>query len=143
MGGEIRTNLSAEEQVRLQRELHMQDVLIKGYQKENEKLTDDSKGLRKEIEDLRSLLHAETKKVTDLRHRVIRETGQVLLAEQELDIETMNELGIKNAVPEKVFRDLREQKDRLERDAKDRDETLVIKEIRFKKEIEKVREEKL
>ena len=86
---------------RLISELRGLDGIIDRIHKENEKSSLEQKRLQQELKEAQDLLYKEAKKVEDYKHRVLKETGSVLVVEEELPTQAMQELGVKHAVSQK------------------------------------------
>ena len=83
---------------RLVAELRALDGIIEKCHKENEKALDGKKKAEAEVRDLQDRLYQESKKIENYKHKVIKETGSVMIVEEEIDIPAMNDLGLKNAI---------------------------------------------
>lgn len=47
------------------------------------------------------MLYRESKKVEDYKFKILKDTGSVMVVEEELNLRAANELGIKNAIDSK------------------------------------------
>jgi 16S rRNA G527 N7-methylase RsmG len=83
---------------RLVSELKGLDGIIERFTKANEQLMHENKTQTIEIRGLHDLLDKESKKVENYKHKVIRETGNVMVVEEEINIAAMNDLGVKHAI---------------------------------------------
>jgi len=59
--------LTKEEAIKLQREVQQLDLMLKGYQEENEKQVHKNKGLDRDMKTLQEKLLAEQKRVKELQ----------------------------------------------------------------------------
>ena len=127
----------------LDKEIQMQELLIKGFQKENEKLIIENKALKKEIEDLNSRLYDENKKVTEIRTKLVHNTDSVLITDKEIDIETKKMLGSENLISKDQLKNDRERIIQLQRDLQAQEEVFKQREIEMKFELDRLRAQKM
>ena len=53
----LKKNLTPDEQLQLQREINQLDLMLKGYENENQKLMKKDRSLNEEVKDLNAKLH--------------------------------------------------------------------------------------
>ena len=101
----IKNELSKEDQVKLQRELQQLELMIKGYQEENEKAVTKQKQLERELKFNQEKLVQEQRKTKDLHQKNLLNTEKVYVEEktEELDIQTVNNMGLGNAISQKTL----------------------------------------
>lgn len=97
--------------MRVQRELQQLEMLVKGYQEESEKQLMRQKNLEKEIKTLNDRLVLEQRKATDIQQKSLLEQEKVFVEDkkEELDIHTVNKMGLNNAISQKQLQDLHQQ----------------------------------
>jgi multidrug resistance efflux pump len=73
------------------------------------------------------------------------ETDNVMLVDEtvEIDIQTMNDLGVKNTITEKEISQLRTKLDIVSKELKDSERTNTVKEVQWSHNTEKLRNEKI
>jgi chromosome segregation ATPase len=127
------------------REVISIDNAIARFTKENENLMHENKKQKEEIQELNSLLYKESQKLQDYRHRIVKETGSVLVVEDEKDLhaKVLNDLGIDHAITQKEYNDLKEKLYKAEKRLADFDQESSMKEIDYKNEIDKIREQRV
>lgn len=91
-------DLSKEEQQKLQREVQQLELMLKGYQEESEKSLVRIKTLEREAKQSAEKLSGEQKRVKELQQKAMLERDQVFVEEKELDIDTVNTMGLGNAI---------------------------------------------
>jgi len=126
----------------LDKEIQMQDLLIKGFQKENEKLMSENKVMKREIEELNSRLYDEGKKVTEFKAKLVHNTDSVLITEKEIDIETKKLLGAQNLISKDDLKIAQNRIIQLQKDMQSREETFSQREMELKYELDRLREQK-
>ena len=77
--------------------------MLRGYQEENEKQVFKNKSLERDIKTVQEKLLSEQKKVNELQQKALldRETVFVEDKKEELDIDTVNTMGLGNAISQK------------------------------------------
>jgi hypothetical protein len=120
------------------------DLMVKGYQEESERQLNKHRGLEKEVKLLQDRLATEQKKVKELQQKALLFNEQVYVEEkkEELDIDTVNIMGLGNAISHKQLTEIHEQLQKLQHEKFDAERDFNIKEAQLKSQIGKVREEK-
>jgi len=54
------------------------------------------------------LLYKESKKVEDYKFKILKDTGNVMIVEEEFSIREANNLGVKNAMDMKQVEDMKD-----------------------------------
>jgi len=95
--------LTKEEAIKLQREVQQLDLMLRGYQEENEKQVFKNKGLERDIKGIQEKLLNEQKKVKELQQKALLDREKVFVEDkkEELDIDTVNTMGLGNAISQK------------------------------------------
>jgi len=93
---------------RLVNELRGLDGMLEKFTKENEKLMNEKKSWDREIKELQDLLYKESKKVEDYKFKILKDTGNVMIVEEEFSIREANNLGVKNAMDMKQVEDMKD-----------------------------------
>lgn len=104
----IKKSLSPDEQVQLQREILQLDLMLKGYEGENQKLMNSRRTLDDQIKDLSQKLKREQDQVKELKMKAMANGGSVLVEEGDKDdvpIMTQNVFKSK-AISQKELEDL-------------------------------------
>jgi multidrug resistance efflux pump len=114
-------------------------LLIKGFQKENEKFVAENKNLRKEIEGLQERLFNENKKVNEFRTKLVHNTNNVLLTDYEVDIETRKALGGENVISRKELNEANEKIAKLQNELASRESLHQNRELELKYELDRLR----
>lgn len=80
-----------------------------------------------------------------IKNKVMVETDNVMLVDEtvEIDIQTMNDLGVKNTITEKEISQLRTKLDIVSKELKDSERTNTVKEVQWSHNTEKLRNEKI
>ncbi|CDW77663.1 UNKNOWN [Stylonychia lemnae] len=140
----IKNDLSKEDQVKLQRELQQLELMVKGYQDENEKALVKIKQLEKDLKMSQEKAYNETRRVKDLQQKALLNQDRVYVEENkdELDIQTVNNMGLGNAISQKTLQDLHQQLQKLQNEKQDFERDMSIKESQLKAQINKLRDEK-
>eukprot|EP00347_Sterkiella_histriomuscorum_P002106 403369452 len=140
----IKNDLSKEDQVKLQRELQQLELMVKGYQEENEKSVQRCKQLENQLKLTNEKAFVEQRKVKDLQQKALLNSEKVYVEQvaEELDIQTVNNMGLGNAISQKTLQDLHSQLQRLQNEKQDYERDMSIKETQLKSQINKLREEK-
>ena len=115
--------------------------MLERFQKENEKLMFDKKQREREVKELQDLLYKESKKVEDYKCKVLRDTGSVMVAEEELNLREANQLGIRNAIDVKQVEEMKEEIKALKERLDEKECDFKVKEIKLKNEIEELQNE--
>ena len=126
----------------LDKELQMQELLIRGFQKENEKLITENKTLKREIEELHGRLYDGSKKMTEIKAKLVHNTDSVLITDKEIDIETRKMLGSENLISKNDLKDAHVTISQLQKDMLAKEETFKQREIELKYEIDRLRNQK-
>lgn len=129
----------------LVRELMSIDRAVERFTKENETLMHENKRQAAEIQELNALLYKESQKLQDYRHKIVKETGSVMIVEdeKELHAKVLNDLGVSHAITQKEFNDIKEKLFRAKKLLADKEQEFIIKEIDYKNEIDKIREQRV
>lgn len=129
----------------LVRELMNIDRAIERFTKENEALMHENKKKTAEIQELNAMLYKESQKLQDYKHKIIKETGTVMIVEDDKDLHTqvLNDLGIQHAITQKEYSELKEKLFKAEKQKVDQEQEFKIREIDYKSEIEKIREQRV
>jgi hypothetical protein len=122
--------LSKEEQVKLQREVQQMDLMLKGYQEESEKQLAKHKNLEREMKLVQEKLLSEQKKLKEMQQKQLLVQEQVYVEEkkEELDIDTINTMGLSNAISQKQLADIHSQLQKLQHEKFDAERDFNIKE---------------
>ena len=101
--------------MKLQREVQQLDLMLKGYQEESEKQAGKHRALERELKQLHDKLATETKKVKELQQKSLLSHEQVYVeeAKEELDIDTVNTMGLSNAISHKQLAEMHSQLQKL------------------------------
>jgi hypothetical protein len=118
--------------------------MLKGYQEENEKQVNKNKGLERDLKAINEKLISEQKRVKELQQKVLLEREKVFVEDKkdELDIDTVNTMGLSNAISQKQLTDLHSQLQRLQVERLDLDRDFNIREAHLKSQINRLRDEK-
>lgn len=118
--------------------------MLKGYQEENEKQVHKNKGLDRDMKTLQEKLLAEQKRVKELQQKSLLEKDRVFVEDkkEELDIDTVNTMGLGNAISQKQLQDLHLQLQKLQVERLDLDRDFNLKEAHLKSQINRLRDEK-
>lgn len=129
----------------LVKELMSIDNAIERFTKENEALMHENNKQRLEIQELNSMLYKESKKLEDYRHKIVKETGSVMIVENDKDLHAkiMNDLGVEHAITLKEFNEIKENLFKMQKLNADQKQEFMIKEIDYKSEIEKIRAQRV
>jgi hypothetical protein len=129
----------------LVKELLNIDNAIERFTKENESLMHENGKQKLEVQELNALLYKESKKLEDYRVKIIKETGSVMIVENDKDLHAkiMNDLGVEHAITKKEFTDIKEKLFKMERLNADLQQEVTIKEIDYKGEIENIRAQRV
>ena len=98
---------------KLKRELEIQEQLIVGYQKENEKLVGEARALRAEVKGEHNRMMAESRRVEQLKTNLLREHGAIVLKDDISDIEGIHSLAGGVVIPTQQHEDLKARCSRL------------------------------
>lgn len=126
----------------LRKELIMQDQLIAGFQRENEKLTQEIRRLKAQIKDEQLKIHHETKKIDLLKSNLIRDHGGVLIKENISDLASINELAGGTVINKEEYLALKENVARLSRELMEKERSFREKELEYCEHIENLRKVK-
>lgn len=85
----------AKKEAELQKEIVNLENLIKGYQKENEILSNKDTFSKKQIEEINEELKTEFKRNQQLQQQLLRSNNQVLVSNETIDL---NKVSINNLV---------------------------------------------
>ena len=77
----------------MEKEIQMQEMLIKGYQKENERLVEENKKLKDEVLDVGVDMYEQGKTMTNFKNKLIQGQGNFLVKKQEPSINELNTLA--------------------------------------------------
>ncbi len=114
---------------RLISELRGLDGIIERFHKENEKTSLENKRLIAELKEAQDLLYKEAKKVEDYKHKVLKETGSVMVVEEELNMQAMNDLGVKHTIDQKQLDELKQAVLNAQQKAKDLDREATVRDV--------------
>ena len=123
----------------LRKELIMQDQLIAGFQRENEKLTQEVRRLKAQIKDEQLKIHHETKKIDLLKSNLIRDHGGVLIKENISDLASISELAGGTVINKEEYLALKENVARLSRELMEKERSFREKELEYCEHIENLR----
>lgn len=123
----------------IQKELESQEQLIKGYQKENEKLMSEIRSLKAQIKDDQLRIYNENKKVDLLKSNLIKEHGGILIKENISDLESINVLAGGNVINKEEYFNLKENQARLTRELLDKEKYFRERELEMNEQIEKLK----
>jgi hypothetical protein len=126
----------------LRKELSMQDQLIAGFQRENEKLTQEVRKLKMQIKDEQLKMHHEAKKVDLLKSNLIRDHGGVLIKENISDLGSINELAGGTVINKEEYLNLKDNVARLTRELMEKERFYREKELEYCEQIENLRKVK-
>lgn len=102
--------LTKEEQIKLQREVQQLDIMLKGYQEESERTLAKQRNFERDIKGLQEKLLTEQKKVKELQQKSLLNQDQVYVEKkEELDIDTVNIMGLSNAISQKQLTEIHSQ----------------------------------
>jgi hypothetical protein len=122
-----------------QKEIDIQEQLIRGYQKENERLVDEVKSLKAQMSADQKLLYAENRRFEGLRDKLIKDHGGVLIKENISDISSLNELAGGTVINKEEFLALKERASRLDRQLREAQALRLEREQELVKELERLR----
>ena len=98
----------------LQKEIDIQENLIKGYQKENETMSRQIKTIEFKYRELESLMYQENTKARVRENKLLTQTEKVLISDpQHVTLETWNALGKNNLIGINELQSLRLKIDTL------------------------------
>ncbi|CAG9326912.1 unnamed protein product [Blepharisma stoltei] len=135
----IEKDLPKDEKDLLLKEIETQEQLIKGYQKENERLVEEMKKLNSQIKEEQVKMHHENMKVDLLKTNLIKDHGGVLIKENISDFGTINELAGGTVINKQEYIELRERASRLTRELFEKEKIFTEKELEYQEIIEKLR----
>ena len=129
----------------LVRELLCIDRAIERFTKENESLMFENKKQAAEIQELNALLYKESQKIDDFKNKIVKESGSVLVAEDDKDLHVKNvkDLGANHVISKKELDEMRERLFKAEKARLDLEQEMTMKEVEYKSEIENLRLQKL
>ena len=90
----------------------------------------ENKEKDKEMKDLHALLLKESKKVENYKHKVIKESGSVMVVEEELDINALNDLGVQHAVSKKEIDDMRTEVEETRKKIKEVESNASVRDVK-------------
>ena len=117
----------------------MQEYLIQGYQKENEKLTEESKALKKQVDSLNERLYDQNKKVTQIETRLAHDSGNYILTDKELNIEAQKFIGKEHLIDKNQLKEAQDKIIQLQDQITSSRKVTQDKEIELKQEIDRLR----
>lgn len=126
-----------------QKEIEVQENLIRGYQKENERLVDEVKSLKMQLSEDQRAMYAENRRLEGLRDKLIKDHGGVLIKENVSDISSINELAGGTVINRGEFLALKERAAKLDRELREVKEVQREREQELMKEIERLWKAKL
>lgn len=104
----------------LRKEIETQEMLIKGYQKENENMTDEIRQLKFKIKEMEGLMYKENVRMREEQNKIVRENDKVMVVGDSTDvgIDVWNRLGKSNMMAAGELKSLKLQMDMLQMDKK-------------------------
>ena len=126
----------------IQKELHTQEQLIQGYQKENEKLMSEIRSLKAQMKDERLRILNEDRKVDLLKSNLIKDHGGILIKENISDIESINALAGGTVINKEDYIALKENLTRVTREIMEKEKDFKEKELELYGQIEKLKKYK-
>jgi len=123
----------------LKKEISMQDQLISGFQKENEKLTMEVRKLKAQIKDEQLRSHHENRKVDLLKSNLIRDHGGVLIKENVSDLASINELAGGTVINKEDYLALKDNVARLSRELMEKERSYRERELEYCEQIENLK----
>ncbi len=85
--------------------------MVKGYQEENEKAVNKQKQLEKDLKSAQDKAMTEQRKARDLQQKALLNNEQVYVESkhEEVDIQTVNNMGVGNAISQKTLQEMHTQ----------------------------------
>jgi len=133
----------AENRVKIAREYRLLEGLVRGYQRENEKLVDEMKSLKEHLAAEHRRMYVENKKLESLRTALIKEQGGMLIKEGISDLSALSELAGGTVVSRGEIEQMRERLGRAERDLRERERLGREREAEVAGELERLRKWKM
>jgi len=121
----------------------MQEFLIQGYEKEIQRLIDETKSQKKQIEDLNERLYDQNKKVNEMKTRLAHDSGNYMLTDKEITIEATNFIGKENLINKNELKDAQVKIAKLQEQIHLNNAVAQDKEIELKHEIDRLRKKTL
>jgi len=119
----------------IQKEMEVQETLIRGYQKENEKLVEEARKLRAQTKQEQLRIHEENKKLEHLRAALVKEHGGILIKENVSDLSSINELAGGTVVSKEEYLNLKERAKQLHNQLLEKEKLLSEKEQNFNEQL--------
>lgn len=126
----------------LQKEIHLQENLIHGFQKENEKLMSEIRALKNQIKEERLKAQQEGKKFDQLKTNLISEHGGVLIKENVSDLGNFSSLAGGTIINKEEFLNLKENLARMTKEIMEKEKNFREKELQMCENIEKLKKYK-
>lgn len=123
----------------LRKEIAMQDQLISGFQRENEKLTMEIRKLKAQLKEEQLRSHHENRKVDLLKSNLIRDHGGVLIKENVSDLASINELAGGTVINKEDYLALKDNVARLSRELMEKERKYREKELEYCEQIENLK----
>ena len=123
----------------IQKELNTQEQLIKGYQKENEKLMAEIRGLKSQMKEDQLRMHHENRKVDLLKSNLIKDHGGILIRENISDIDSINALAGGTVINKEDYLNLKDNLTRLTREIVDKEKAFREKELELCDQVERLK----
>ena len=114
----------------LEQEVRTQEALIKGYQKENENMTNEVQSLKGKIKEMEAMMYKENVRLRKEQNNLIKSTDKIAIVENtgNIQLATMNDIGKSNLITRGELRNLKLNIEVLEADKKRLEEQLAITE---------------
>lgn len=132
-----------ENRVKIAREYRMLEGLVRGYQRENEKLVDEMKSLKEHLAAEHRRMYVENKKLESLRAVLIKEQGGMLIKEGISDLSAISDLAGGTVVSRGDIEQMRERLARAEGDIREREKLAREREAEMAAELERLRRWKM
>lgn len=105
---------------KLRHELEVQETLIKGYQKENENMTEEIRQLKLKLKEMETLMYKENVRMRDEQSKIVKNQEKVMVVDNNGDVavDIWNKLGKSNVMSVAELKTLKLQMDMLQLDKK-------------------------
>lgn len=120
-----------------QKELEIQEQLIKGYQKENEKLMSEVRMLKAQMKEDQLRMHYENRKVDLLKSNLIKDHGGILIKENFSDLESISALAGGNVINKEDYLNLKDNVSRLTKEIMEKEKSFRERELELCGQLEK------
>eukprot|EP01022_Parablepharisma_sp_SALTPOND_P034766 TRINITY_DN928_c9_g1_i1.p1 TRINITY_DN928_c9_g1~~TRINITY_DN928_c9_g1_i1.p1 ORF type:complete len:1496 (+),score=303.56 TRINITY_DN928_c9_g1_i1:11008-15495(+) len=110
----------------LRREIEVQETLIKGYQRENENMTEEIRQLKLKLKEMEALMYKENVRMREEQSKFVRGQEKVMVVDNSADVglDVWNRLGKSNVMSVGELKSLKLQMDMLQMDKKRLEEQL-------------------